>query len=303
MTMLLPTLRVGDPLRHDVLTVFPLFGPAAGEADYRLSEVALADESVSVEELSEGGSVPELAVMNGGDLRVLFLEGEQLVGAKQNRVLNTSILVPAHSRLTIPVSCVEAGRWGYRSRKFGASESSSPRRLRYALRRSVNRSLERNEGYRSDQGAVWDQVALMDAELEVGSPTRAMEDSFQAYSDRIQDHLTPLSYVDGATGLAIAVGDSVSAIEAFDQPATCRSRWDRLLSAAVLEAMTTDVPPSAPAIEDAEQLLASASALPWAPVETVGEGQAYRAESPEGELGAVLSLGDRVVHWSVITAL
>jgi hypothetical protein len=38
----------------------------------------------------EAGPVPELRVENGSDIRVLFLEGEQLVGAKQNRILNIS---------------------------------------------------------------------------------------------------------------------------------------------------------------------------------------------------------------------
>ena len=44
---------------------------------------------MTVEEVSEGGSVPNLFVENKGDIRVLFLEGEQLIGAKQNRVLNS----------------------------------------------------------------------------------------------------------------------------------------------------------------------------------------------------------------------
>jgi len=55
------------------------------------------------------GSVPDLLVDNRGDVRVLFLEGEELIGAKQNRILNTSVLVPAHSKIKIPVSCVEPG--------------------------------------------------------------------------------------------------------------------------------------------------------------------------------------------------
>jgi hypothetical protein len=41
-------------------------------------------------------------------------DGEQLVGAKQNRILNMTVLVAAETEVTIPVSCVERGRWGYR---------------------------------------------------------------------------------------------------------------------------------------------------------------------------------------------
>ena len=119
MSVVLPKLRVGDPVRHEALAVFPLFAEANGHVEYRLSDEALADEQILVEEVSEGGSVPDLLVENKGDQRVLFLEGEELVGAKQNRILNTSVLVAAHSKIKIPVSCVEQGRWGYSTRHFG----------------------------------------------------------------------------------------------------------------------------------------------------------------------------------------
>jgi ARG and Rhodanese-Phosphatase-superfamily-associated Protein domain len=76
----------------------------------------------TVEEVSEGGSVPDLLVTNLGGSRVLFLEGEELRGAKRNRVLNTSVLVAAHSKTRIPVRCVEQGRWRYRSRHFVSDE-------------------------------------------------------------------------------------------------------------------------------------------------------------------------------------
>ena len=110
MSVALPKLRVGDPVRHETLSVFPLFSEPNSNIEYRLSDEALADESLLVEEISEGGSVPDLLVENKGDVRVLFLEGEELVGAKQNRILNTSVLVAAHTKIKIPVSCVEQGR-------------------------------------------------------------------------------------------------------------------------------------------------------------------------------------------------
>ena len=115
---IVPDVRVGDPIRHESLAVFPLFSTPDGDVDYLLSDEAIRAGSVTVEEVSEGGSVPNLLVNNQGDSRVLFLEGEELRGAKQNRVLNTSVLVAAHSKTPIPVSCVEQGRWRYRTRHF-----------------------------------------------------------------------------------------------------------------------------------------------------------------------------------------
>jgi len=53
------------------------------------------------------------------------MSGEQLLGAKQNRVLNISIMVASNSDLPIRVSCAEAGRWRYQSRKFASSGTAS----------------------------------------------------------------------------------------------------------------------------------------------------------------------------------
>jgi ARG and Rhodanese-Phosphatase-superfamily-associated Protein domain len=49
------------------------------------------------------------------------MEGEEVVGAKQNRTINLSILVPAQAEVIAPVTCVEAGRWHARSAQFPSS--------------------------------------------------------------------------------------------------------------------------------------------------------------------------------------
>jgi hypothetical protein len=95
-------LRVGQPISHGLLTVFPLFCEVNRQVDYVLSDEAMEAGTVTVGEVSQEGSVPNLFVENKGDQRALFLEGEELRGAKQNRILNTSVLVPAHGKLPPP---------------------------------------------------------------------------------------------------------------------------------------------------------------------------------------------------------
>ena len=67
MALAFPDIRVGEPLRHEALTVFPLFTASAKSIDYRLSSEAIADKSVLVQEVDESGSVPDLIVDNRGD--------------------------------------------------------------------------------------------------------------------------------------------------------------------------------------------------------------------------------------------
>src|SRR4051794_20018147 len=65
----LPEVRVGEPIRHHALAVFPLASPPDGHVQYLLADEAITAGSVSVEEVSETGSVPNLLVKNQGDSR------------------------------------------------------------------------------------------------------------------------------------------------------------------------------------------------------------------------------------------
>ncbi|CAN5521650.1 hypothetical protein BH11PLA2_BH11PLA2_21730 [soil metagenome] len=234
-----PALRVGDPIRHESLTVFPLYADdTVSSVDYLLSDEALKAGTVTVEEVSEGGSVPDLLVVNTGDVRVLFLEGEELVGAKQNRILNSSVLLAPRSRTRIPVSCVERGRWSYKSKHFGSEGRHSSSRLRHSLKTTVSESLLGGSGHVSDQGKVWEEVDRQQILMCVNSTTSAMADSFTAYQPQIDDYAERILYPAGASGLAVAVGDKIVAVDLFDNPVTCGKVWKRLLSGFILEAVS-----------------------------------------------------------------
>jgi hypothetical protein len=299
----LPKVRVGEPVLHENLSVFPIFSEPTGEVDYVLADEAISSEALIVEEVSEGGSVPQLFVENRGDSRVLFLEGQELVGAKQNRILNTSVLVAAKSKLKIPVSCVEQGRWGYKSRRFDSSGSHAPSKLRYAMKRSVGASLKAKLGHQSDQGEVWRKVAEVHAEHGTSSPTGAMSDAFNAMADRVAAFQGAVRYVPGATGVAIAIGRKIVALDLFDKPPTCERVWDRLLSGFIMDALVEEAPRDGGAeVADVERLIARAADAPWEQVEPVGEGQDYRAEFQDDH-GSALIFNDNLVHGSVLAAV
>ncbi len=307
MSVEFPQVRVGQPVRYQALSVFPLFDGAMTPVEYTLSDEGFGSGAVTVVEVSEAGSVPDLLVDNQDDVPVLFLEGEELVGAKQNRVLNVSVLIAAHSKTKIPVSCVEQGRWGYKSRKFGSSGSHSSSKLRYFLKKSVTRSVMAKRGHRSDQGKVWEEVARQQTALGTSSGTSAMADTFRAYEDDVAEFRKELQYVDGACGLAVAIGKKVVAVDLFDKAATCRKVWQRLLSGYVLDALeanaeASETEPNQAATADVERLLATASAMPWHKADPVGEGDEYRASQGDDVHGSALTLDGSPVHVSVVVA-
>ena len=100
------------------LPLIPLLARDAGDPDYIILEEALAKSSVEISEVTEGGRIPELKMINKSADKILVVDGEELVGAKKKRVVNASFLIGPHAEVIIAVSCVEQGRWAYRSQKF-----------------------------------------------------------------------------------------------------------------------------------------------------------------------------------------
>jgi hypothetical protein len=302
MSTALPHVRVGEPIRHEQLSVFPLFVDAPAPVEYVLAADAIAAGSVVVEEVSDAGSVPTLSVSNDTDHLVLFLEGEQLIGAKQNRILNTSILVGAKKKTTVPVSCVEQGRWRFKARHFGSAGTYSPSKLRYALKLSVSNSLKMGRGHRSDQARVWAEVADFQGAHGGKSPTSAMEDTFNAYRDKLAELQKRFQYVAGSCGLAVAFGKRIVCLDVFDKPSTCEKVWDRLLSGGLLESLVP-APSDQPAnISDVEAFVADLGVAPWEPATPAGEGQEFRSATQHGTQASALVFADRMVHGSAVAA-
>ncbi len=293
-----PSVRVGAPVAHDKLTVFPLFLDAPAAPNYRLSEEALADGTAVVEEVTEGGSVPNLAVTNTGETLVLFVEGQELRGAKQNRVLNASVLIAAKTKTVLPVSCVEQGRWRYTSKQFTSSEYHSSSKLRKVLKKSVNDSTMSGGGHSSDQGAVWSEVSRQMNSVGSRSDTLALADTMTQHKPHIDRHVAEVAYAEGAAGLAVAVGGKIVSVDLFDAAETCRKVWPRVISGMALDAMEEPGASTVTAAE-VEAALAGLAAEPWQPVRAAGAGEEERSESARWH-GSALALNGNLVHGSLV---
>jgi hypothetical protein len=141
---------------------------------------------VAINEVSQAGSVPELMVINRGKESVLLVDGEELAGAKQNRVLNTTILLKELCETKIPVSCTEQGRWSYTSKSFSDSGHVMAHKTRLRKTSSVHRSLESSGSYWSDQREVWANISKLQLKAHAHSPTSAMSDVYKAREEDLR---------------------------------------------------------------------------------------------------------------------
>jgi len=231
----LGSLKVGRPITYENLTLFSVTDGDSQALSYLLLEEALATGKLRVVESGEG-TVPELLLVNETDRMVFLMDGEALVGAKQNRTLNTSILAAANSSFSVPVSCVEQGRWAFTSREMHGGSISYPD-LRKLKNRSVHESLRYSRSYRSDQGRIWQSVHAKLEAMEVRSPTANMEEAYRTHESSIQDYTNSLPYPEGACGVVAAIGGRIACADLFDSAKTLAKLWFRLVSSYAMDAL------------------------------------------------------------------
>ncbi len=205
-------IEVGEPDVAGPLSVYPLFGPAA-TLDY--VAFAATKGEVAITELADGASVNDLMVDNKGGKAVLLYEGEEVLGAQQNRVLDLSILVAANSKLQIPVSCVEQGRWdgGRHRERFQPSRQAADPRMRRLKNKRARIKVEAGMEARADQAEVWHEVAERGHELDASSPTGAMHDIYEGHRDRLAEIRAGIELREGQCGSVAVIDGRIAMLD------------------------------------------------------------------------------------------
>lgn len=282
----LADLTVGAPLTYQGLTLVPVHAsrPAKPVA-YETLVSALAGKRAVVTEVG-GGSVPELGVKQTGDLPVLLLDGDQLIGGRQNRVLNTTLLVPVGIDFVVPVSCVEQGRWHQTRADFGSGEIVPPS-LRYSKQSTVSESYRRGMRARANQGDVWQAVSATLHRTASYSPTSDLYEAYQSMGSRIEEARVRLGAPPaGAVGVVAVIDGQARAADLFDKPETLAEFWPRLVRSYALEAMNAGPTDDQIAAAAARALIeAGAQASPTAtafPAHGLGEDVRVTARNVEG---------------------
>lgn len=226
-------LQLGEPVEHRGIAVVPLFPRTQPRAEYVTLDEALP-LGFRVTEVDEAGVVPELLVENPLDLPVLLYDGEELVGAKQDRILNVTVLVAAASATKIPVSCVEHGRWSRQTEHFAAAPHAAYPELR---RRKAEQQLAAPSARGIAQSVVWDAVADKAARLSVRSATDAHSDIFASRERELaalRDAFPPQA---GQAGAILLLGAKPVCLDYASRPDAFARLYPKLLDGYLLDAL------------------------------------------------------------------
>ena len=295
-------LELGNEACFQNMAVFPVFTEYVSGIRYLSLDEALELRLIKVTEVSESGDVPDLLVTNEGEIPILILAGEEVVGAKQNRLVNATFLVPGLSKITVPVSCVEQGRWGYRGREFKSERRMSSPQLRSKVEEDVSCAVREQRGFRASQSRVWDEIEAKSARLAVHSETMAMAAMYESYDDQLKDYLEKFPRVAGQTGFIAAISESMAGMELFDSADNLGKYYDKLIQSYALDAidLKRQGPRQSPQVtkEKAEGWMAEVTRAQVAMNPSLGLGEDLRIET-DGLIGSGLIHDETLLYLSV----
>ena len=320
-TTALSRLTVGAPAHAGALQMFPLFladGDVPADPRYAVLREAMAAGTGSVTEVSAQGQVPLLRFRNDADQPVLLIDGEELVGCKQNRILNVSILAPARGDIEIPVSCVEMGRWRSESDRFRSEGRTMYAGLRASKLAQVSRSLHASGAYQTDQSEIWASISAKSRRMGSRSATEAMSGLYEQREAEIKRISGALQAQPGQIGAAFAVRGHLAGVELFDASVTLAKYLPGLVAGYALDALDDfeDITPWAPdasaedptprdaghqvSMQAVRELLARIAAGTPTRQPGVGLGEDLRI-TDGGLVGAALVDAGQVVHLCAFT--
>lgn len=213
---------LGEPRSFRGLTLIPLFAIESPELEYIGLDEAVA-RGLTITELGTEGVVELLAVDNPLADCVLLYEGEELVGAKQNRIVEHSILVAAESTVKIPAKCVERGRWSHSTAIF----APAPRAAYPSLRRAQ----------RAGQGAVWAEVSAKAMRLDPRSPTEAAEAMYVSRGTSLDEYAQAFPRLDGQSGALVGIGGRLACLDYVSRSDVFAGLYSKLLRGYALDAI------------------------------------------------------------------
>lgn len=309
-TDFLSSLKLGDPQHCENLAMVPIFQSEGANFDYVTLEDGLEQELFHVEELEDGASVNDIQIDNRSDFYALLFEGEEFIGAKQNRILNVSVLVKPRTKQVLPVSCVEHGRWHHRhERREDRRFSLAKDRLHYARGRAMeNRAVNENIRYsrvaRGNQRGVWHDIEMKSSRMNAESPTAASDQMYVSSGARSRKHVNSFKHQKKQIGSVFLVDGEVSGIDLYASETTHERMLPRVVRSYSLDAIDSlagaqytgeaDPTTAKAAAQAFVQRLMKAAASPF---DGLAEGQNMRFDAAD-LTGSALVYEGRVLHLS-----
>jgi len=210
------------------LLIHPISGPPENGIEISSLEDILSDARGEFGEL-EPPDINRISFFNNGDSPVLMLDGEEVIGSLQNRILAGSTLVKARVRSEIPVICAEEGRWDNIG-SFQTGYCSYP-----TIRAILSRRGRESNGL---QKKIWNEIERKITVTRTLSTTSSMHDIYNNLDDEVIRYLEDFQGLDPDTiGFIGVAGKKILGCDIFLNNTVYRRFEQKLMRSYALDAI------------------------------------------------------------------
>ena len=295
-------LVVSGPYVHENLAIFIFHSDerVSAEKIYITLEEGMKKKLVKITE-SKRAEVQQLLVTNKSELPLYLQVGELVRGGKQDRTLQTSLVIPPKTRkVPIPSFCVEQNRWSG-GEEFAAAATIAPaKETRIAIQSG-------------DQGKVWSSVrsyksSVRDATGLTASSSSSVNEELDSkeFVTIMGNYVSPLKDAPNKfvrpVGLAYAVNGQISTVDVYNSPVLFKKLYPKLLKTAAAEAAASPGKKTESVIPTADQAVEfiTSSGDGKKQEQKLGHDNTYVRIFGQTSLTAQLLYKEAVVHTQVI---
>ena len=155
------------------LTFVPLKAEAKTDISHIKTFDYLATQNLAAaSEHQSGAVVTSIDIKNDSEHHLLMLDGEGIVGAKQNRMVQRSVIIAPYTQQPIPVNCVEQGRWRFKAESnFKKAEFLISPRMR-----DIKGEQLKNKQNADIQSSMWNEISALERKLGATSETDDLDE-------------------------------------------------------------------------------------------------------------------------------
>lgn len=221
-------IRIGEPVFLRNLSIYAISGSSENGLEISSIDEIIKDARGRFSEL-ETPDINRLLFNNQGNHPVLMLDGEEITGSLQDRIIASSTLVEERSTRDIPVICAEEGRWDEIG-GFQTGYCSYPR-----IRAILSRPGRKENGL---QKTVWKEIERKLTATKTLSTTSSMHDIYDNLEDAVNRYLEGFRSLNHETiGFVGTAGRQILGCDIFSDPKTYKKFEQRLIRSYALDAI------------------------------------------------------------------
>lgn len=239
----------------------------------------------------EHSTVNTIMVTNNAVTPLILVDGDEIVGAKQNRIVNTTILIPPKTTIPVSVSCTEHGRWHFKGR-----DQSNFSYSKYFANSDTRRAKSANLYKNIDcQSAVWDSISSVESRTSFKSQTSALNDSYENVMKDQEECLEHFKLLDGQTGLIAIIDGEIRGVEIFASHRMYKDYHDKIIRSYVIDSINTKNIENNLSDAEIKKIISNISGSEFREDKTKGLGKSFKFSNDYGTGSALVYDGD-IIH-------